>query len=88
MVQNALRKEVNRLNEENDKLATEVTNLEQQVQRIHEKETELEQIAQQQNINSTTFVQLCKTNRIILDELKVRFWSLSSFGLAHILSYF
>ena len=73
MVQNALRKEVNRLNEENDKLAKEVTMLEEQVQRIHEKETELEQITQQQNINSNTFMQLCNTNRITLDELKVNF---------------
>jgi cell division protein FtsB len=46
MVQNALRKEVNRLNEENDKLSKEVTVLEQEVQRINEKETELEQITQ------------------------------------------
>lgn len=73
MVQNALRKEVNRLNEENDKLAKEVTMLGEQVQRIHEKETELEQITQQQNINSNTFIQLCNTNRITLDELKVYF---------------
>ena len=71
MVQNALRKEVNRLNEENDKLANEVTVLEQQVQRIHEKETELEQITQKQNINSNTFIKLCDTNRTTLDELKV-----------------
>ena len=76
MVQNALRKEVNRLNEENDKLAKEVTMLEVQVQRIHEKETELEQITQQQNINSNTFIQLCNTNRITLDELKVNVGSL------------
>ena len=71
MVQNALRKEVNRLNEENNKLAKEVTLLEQQVQRINEKETELEAITQQQNINSDSFIQLCNTNRITLDELKV-----------------
>jgi SMC interacting uncharacterized protein involved in chromosome segregation len=71
MVQNALRKEVNRLNEENDKLAKEITVLEQQVQRISEKETELENITQQQNINSNAFVQLCNTNRVTLDELKV-----------------
>ena len=72
MVQNALRKEVNRLNEENDKLAKEVTMLDDQVQRIHEKEMELEQITQQQNINSSTFIELCKANRITLDELKVK----------------
>ena len=71
MVQNALRKEVNRLNEENDKLAKEVTVLEQQVLRVNEKEAELEQITQQQNINSNTFMQLCNTNRNTLDELKV-----------------
>ena len=71
MVQNALRKEVNRLNEENDKLTNEVTVLEQQVQRIHEKETELEQITQKQSINSNTFIKLCDTNRTTLDELKV-----------------
>jgi cell division protein FtsB len=71
MVQNALRKEVNRLNEENDKLSKEVTVLEQEVQRINEKETELEQITQKQNINSNTFIQLCNTNRVTLDELKV-----------------
>jgi hypothetical protein len=71
MVQNALRKEVNRLNEENDKLAKEVTLLEQQVLRINEKESELEQITQQQNINCNEFMQLCTTNRTTLDELKV-----------------
>jgi TolA-binding protein len=72
MVQNALRKEVNRLNEENEKLANEVNQLEKQVQRITEKEEELEQITQQQNVNSNTFIQLIQSNRTTLDELQVR----------------
>lgn len=86
MVQNALRQEVNRLNEENDRLAKEVTMLEVQVQRIQEKEMELEQITQQQNINSTTFIELCNTNRITLDELKVHilgFCGLYFFSFVH-----
>jgi Skp family chaperone for outer membrane proteins len=71
MVQNALRKEVNRLNEENKKLATEVKELDVQVQRVQEEESKLETITKQQGINSETFLQLISENRSTLVELKV-----------------
>jgi hypothetical protein len=71
MVQNALRNEVNRLNEENDKLAQEIDDLEVQVQRVKEKEMQLENITKQQGINSQTFLELVNTNRKTVDELKV-----------------
>jgi FtsZ-binding cell division protein ZapB len=70
-VQNALRMEVNRLNEENDKLAHEVKDLEVQVGRVQEEETKLETITKQQGTNSQAFLQLIVENRTTIDELKV-----------------
>jgi cell division protein FtsB len=71
MVQNALRKEVNRLNEENDKLAEEVKALEGQVGRLHEEESKLDSITKQQGIDSQTFMHLIEENSTTIDELKV-----------------
>jgi hypothetical protein len=71
MVQNALRKEVNRLNEENDKLAEEVKVLEGQVGRLQQEESKLESLTKQQGIDSQTFMHLIEENSTVIDELKV-----------------
>lgn len=72
MVQNALRKEVNRLNIENDKLAEEVKLLEGQVGRLNEEESKLESLTKQQGIDSQTLMHLIAENGTTIDELKVR----------------